>query len=342
MQTKFENETGRHETSRREFLRTSVAGLAGASLVPSLMNAAETTTAAGAMPTRQFGRHPDKISLLGLGGFHIGVGSLSDSESVRLIQEAIDHGVTFLDNAWCYHDGRSEERVGQALQGRRDKVFLMTKHHGREKKVALEHLEDSLRRFKTDRLDLWMFHECVYEQDPDRIFAPGGGIEAATVAKQQGKVRYIGFTGHKYPWIHLKMLAYDYPWDAVLMPLNILDGTFQSFEKWVLPVLLKRGIAALAMKSRASGEILREKIATAEECWRYVAALPVATIVSGIDSLDILRKNLELAKTLKPMAAEERTTVLERTREVALTGKLERFKTSNAFDGPVGRKLYGA
>ncbi|MEK7686684.1 MAG: aldo/keto reductase [Verrucomicrobiota bacterium] len=330
-----------NETSRREFLRASVAGLVGATLVPTLVRSAEAPSSAGTMPMRALGKTGEKVSVLGLGGFHIGVGSLSDNESVRLIQEAIDNGVTFLDNAWCYHDGRSETRVGLALPGRRDRVFLMTKNHGREKNVAMQHLEDSLRRFKTDRIDLWMFHECVYEQDPDRIFASGGGIEAAVLAKQQGKVRYVGFTGHKYPWIHLKMLAYEYPWDAVLMPLNILDGSFQSFEKWVLPVLLKRGIAPLAMKSRASGDILRAGIATPEECWRYVAALPVATIVSGIDSIDILKKNLDLARNLQPMTDEEKVAVLKRTRDVALSGKLERFKTSNAFDGPVGRKLYG-
>ncbi len=335
MHAKSEN-----ETSRRNFLRASAAGLIGATLVPGLVESATAPSSPGPMPMRSFGRHPDKISLLGLGGYHAGVGQLSDPESVRLIQEAIDQGVTFLDNAWCYHDGRSESRVGQALQGRRDRVFVMTKHHGREKAVALQHLEDSLRRLKTDHLDLWMFHECVYEHDPDRIFASGGAIEAADAAREQGKVRYIGFTGHKSPQIHLKMLAYGYPWDAVLMPLNILDGSFQSFEKWVLPVLVKRNIAALAMKSRASGAILGAGVATAEECWRYVAALPVSTIVSGIDSVDILRKNLVLAKTLTPMTSAESAAIRQRTREVALTGKLEPFKTTNDFDGPVGRKLY--
>jgi predicted aldo/keto reductase-like oxidoreductase len=333
-------QTSENEATRRQFLRTTVTGLVGAALVPALVRGADSPAPAGAVPRRPFGRHRDQVSLLGVGGFHIGVGSLSESESVRLIQEAIDQGATFLDNAWCYHDGRSEGRVGQALQGRRDRVFLMTKNHGREKKVALEHLEDSLRRLKTDHLDLWMFHECVYDQDPDRLFAPGGGIEAAELAKQQGKVRYVGFTGHKSTRIHLKMLAYDYPWDAVLMPLNILDGSFESFEQWVLPVLVKRGIAALAMKTRASGTIVRAGIATPEECWRYVTALPVATIVSGMESFDLLRANLTLARTLQPMTAAERAAILQRTREVALTGQHERFKTSRDFDGPVGRKLY--
>jgi len=318
-----------------------MAGLAGAALTPQLISPATAAEAQTPMPTRPLGRSGEKVSLLGLGGFHIGISRLSDEESVRLIREAIDHGVTFMDNAWEYHDGRSETRLGQALQGRRDKVFVMTKHHGRDKQTALNHLEDSLRRLRTDHVDLWMFHECVYDQDPDRIFARGGGIEAAELAKQQGKARYIGFTGHKWPRIHLKMLAYGYPWDAVLMPLNILDGSFRSFEQWVLPVLVKRGIAALAMKTRASGQILRANIATPEECWRYVSALPVTTIVSGMDSLDVLRKNLLLAKTLSPMNDQEKQAILNRTREVALSGKLEPFKTTSAFDGPVGRRLYG-
>jgi len=292
-----------------------------------------------AVPRRPFGKSGETVSLLGVGGFHVGV--CPEPESIRIIQEAIDNGATFLDNAWEYHNGRSEERVGKAIQGRRDKAFVMTKHHGRDRETAMRHLEDSLRRLQTDVIDLWMFHECVYEQDPDRIFASGGGIEAAEQAKQQGKVRHIGFTGHKDPMIHLKMLAYGYPWDAVLMPLNILDGNFKSFEKWVLPVLVKRGIAPLAMKSRASGEIVKSGIATPDECWRYVTALPIATVISGMQSLELLRDNLRLARTLEPMSAGERAAILDRTREIALTGAKERFKTTRAFDGPIGRRLYG-
>jgi predicted aldo/keto reductase-like oxidoreductase len=246
-----------------------------------------------------------------------------------------------MDNAWEYHGGVSEERMGKALVGRRDKVFLMTKHHGRDRKTAMEHLEDSLRRLRTDVIDLWQFHEIVYDADPDMIFAPGGGIEAADLAKKQGKVRYIGFTGHKHHQHHLKMLAYDYPWDAVQMPLNILDGSFESFEKWVLPVLVKRGIGVLAMKTRASGAIVREQVATPEECWRYVTGLPISTVVSGMETIELLRDNLRLARTLQPMSAAEMAAIRERTREVALKGTIERFKTTTAFDGPVGRKLHG-
>lgn len=325
------------EQSRRKFIQTSIAGVAGFSLAAKTL--AQGVVSPVGMPTRTLGRIARKVSLLGMGGYHIGVPE--EAEGIRMIQEAVDEGVTFMDNAWEYHDGRSEERMGRALQGRRDKVYLMTKHHGRGKKTAMQHLEESLRRLRTDVIDLWMFHECVYEEDPDRIFASGGGIEAANLAKEQGKVRHIGFTGHKDPMIHLKMLAYDYPWDAVLMPLNILDGSFKSFEKWVLPVLVKRGIAPLAMKTRASGDIIKAGVASVEDCWRYVAALPVATIVSGMTSLDMFRDNLRLARTLTPMSEEEKAAILARTREVALSGEKERFKTTRAFDGPIGRRLYG-
>ena len=335
----------KEEPNRRQFLKASFAGLAGLSLANQALISAQPQnksnfTQVNGIPYRSFGKTRERVSLLSVGGAHIG--RPSEREGIRIIQEAISEGVNFLDNAWEYHNGRSEERMGKALQrGRREKVFLMSKHHGRDQKTAMKHLEDSLRRLKTDYLDLWMFHECVYDRDPERIFAPGGGIEAAELAKQQGKVRYVGFTGHKWPRIHLKMLAYDYPWDAVLMPLNILDGSFRSFEKWVLPVLSQRGIAALAMKTRASGAILQSGAATVSECWRYVTALPVATIVSGMESLELLRSNLKMARQLKPMAEEEMVAITRRTQELALTGKYELFKTSNSFDGPVGRALYG-
>ncbi|MBI4604223.1 MAG: aldo/keto reductase [Planctomycetes bacterium] len=291
------------------------------------------------MPRRVLGKTGQKVSLLCVGGHHIG--RPDEATAIRIIQEAVDAGATFMDNAWEYHGGASEERMGKALKGRRDKVFLMTKHHGRDKATAMGHLEDSLRRLGTDVIDLWQFHEIVYDADPDMIFAPGGGIEAADLAKKQGKVRYVGFTGHKHPQILLKMLAYEYPWDAVQMPLNILDGSFQSFEKWVLPVLVRRGIGVLAMKTRSSGAMLREKAATAEECWRYVTGLPVSTVVSGMESLELLRDNLRMARTLKPMSPEEMEAARQRTREAALKGAIERYKTSTAFDGPVGRKLHG-
>lgn len=318
-------------------MQTSIAGAAGLSLAGSL----KAQTGISAMPTRKFGRLDRRVSLLGLGGYHIGVPE--EAEGIRIVQEAVDEGVTFMDNAWEYNRGVSEERMGKALEGegRREKVFLMTKHHGRDKKTAMEHLEDSLRRLRTDVIDLWMFHECVYDEDPDRIFSTGGGIEAADLAKAQGKVRHIGFTGHKDPQIHLKMLAYRYPWDAVLMPLNVLDGNFKSFEKWVLPVLVQRGIAPLAMKTRAGGDIINHGIASIEECWRYVAGLPVSSIVSGMRSLTELRDNLRMARELNPMSAEEKQEVLSRTRAVAMSGVRERFKTTTVYDSRIGKDLYG-
>ena len=335
----------KEEPTRRQFLKASFAGLAGISLANHSLNSnkhqsTSDLTEVNGIPYRSFGKTRERVSLLAVGGHHIG--RPTESEGIRIIQEAIAEGVNFLDNAWEYHDGRSEERMGKALQGgRRDQVFLMTLHHGRDKKTAMKHLEDSLGRLKTDYLDLWMFHECVYDQDPERIFAPEGAIEAAELAKQQGKARYIGFTGHKWPRIHLKMIAYDYPWDAVLMPLNIFDGSFRSFEKWVLPVLSQRGIAALAMKTRASGAILQSGTATVSECWRYVTAVAIATVVSGMESPELLRSNLEMARQLQPMTEEEMVAIRRRTQELALTGKYELFKTSNRFDGPVGRALYG-
>jgi len=332
----------RPSLNRRQFMQASALGLVGSTVGSKTVAAEPSPQPSQTMPMRSFGNTGEKLSLLGMGGAHIGSGRLSDQQAADLVREAINGGVTFMDNAWEYGGGRCEERMGLALtEGYRDRVFLMTKHHGRDKETAMAHLEDSLRRLKTDRIDLWMFHECVYDQDPDRIFSSGGGIEAAELAKQQGKVRYVGFTGHKWPRIHLKMLAYEYPWDAVVLPLNILDGSYRSFEQWVLPVLVQRGIAPLAIKSRAAGDIVKNGTATPEECWRYVASLPVASIISGMENFDLLRKNLMFAKTLAPMTPTERTDILSRTQEVALSGRLERFKSTTDFDGRVGRGLYG-
>jgi aryl-alcohol dehydrogenase-like predicted oxidoreductase len=328
-------------TTRRRFLESSVAGILGAAAAPGLAAwSRESSSSKRAMPYRMLGGTGEKVSLLCVGGHHIG--RPDEATAIRIIQEAVDHGVNFMDNAWEYHGGASEERMGKALKGRRDRVFLMTKHHGRQdRKTAMEHLEDSLRRLKTEVIDLWQFHEVVYDDDPDMIFSPGGAIEAADLAKKQGKVRYVGFTGHKKPEIHLKMLAYGYPWDAVQMPLNVLDASFRSFEQWVLPVLVRRKIGVLAMKTRAAGRIVTEGIATAEECWRYVTALSISTVVSGMESLELLRDNVRLATTLEPMTAEEMKEIRGRVEKVAMTGDVEKFKTSRRFDGPVGRRIHG-
>ncbi len=324
--------------NRRDFLRQSAAGLCVAGLTGAVYSAASQTN----VPLRTLGKTGQKVSMLGLGGHHIGR-IRDDQESIRLIQTAIDLGVTFLDNAWEYHNGRSEELMGRALARNqyREKAFLMTKHHGRDKKTALQHLEDSLRRLKTDVIDLWQFHEIVYENDPDMIFAPGGGIEAAYQAKKQGKVRYIGFTGHKDPNYHLKMLAYGYPWDAVQMPLNVLDAHFKSFEQHVLPVLLYRKIGVIAMKTQASGYVLRSGAAKTKEALEYVWSLPVSTIVSGMDSLEYLRQNVQFARQFQPLTEQAKQTLLAKSKAAALTGENEPFKTTRRFDGPIGRKLHG-
>lgn len=325
-------------TTRRDFLKQTSAGLLTAAAAgPAL---AQGESAAG-FPTRAMGRSGEQISLLGIGGFHVGTFD-DEKDAIRLLHEAVDMGVTFMDNAWEYHDGRSEEIMGKALQGQyREKAFLMTKHHGRDKKTAMQHLDDSLRRLKTDVIDLWQFHEIVYPKDAEMIFADGGGIEAAIQAKESGKVRYIGFTGHKDPEYFLQMLDHDYLWDAVQMPLNAFDPHYKSFEKTILPILLERQIGVLAMKTLGSRILLDSNKITAEEALRYAMSLPVSTVISGITSLDELRKNAEVARTLKPMTMAERTALLERTREAAVTGEYELYKSTNRFNGPVGRKLHG-
>ena len=205
-----------------------------------------------------------------------------------------------MDNAYDYGDGEAEIRMGKAIQGKRQRVFLMTKHHGRDKKTAMRHLEASLRRLQTDHLDLWQFHEIVYETDPDWIFSPNGGIEAAYLAKKQGKVRYIGFTGHHNPAYHLKMLSKPYEWDTVQMPLNVMDPHYRSFEKQVLPVLVERNIGAIAMKSMASGNVLKPKVVSPIEALHYVMSLPVSTVCTGCDSLETLEQAVRAAVSFKP------------------------------------------
>ncbi|HEY8461374.1 MAG TPA: aldo/keto reductase, partial [Blastocatellia bacterium] len=234
---------------------------------------------------RPFGRTGVEVTAIGFGGYHLGL-IKDDNEAIRLLHESIDAGITFLDNAWEYHDGRSEDLMGRAIHDRRDKVFLMTKvcSHGRDRHVAMQQLEDSLRRLKTDYLDLWQVHEVVYDNEPELHFAEGGVIEALEQAKREGKVRFVGFTGHKSPEIHLKMLTYDYPFDACQMPLNCFDATFRSFEQRVLPELERRGIAAIGMKSLGGeGAMVRAGVVTAEEALRYAMSLPIATLVSGIE-----------------------------------------------------------
>ena len=299
--------------------------------------------AQGEIPRRALGRTGVEVSALALGGYHLGLAK-SEREAVRIIHEAIDNGVDFMDNAWEYHEGRSEELMGKALaDGRRQKVFLMTKvcTHGRDKKVAMRQLHESLRRLKTDHIDLWQVHEVIHENDPDLHFAKGGVIEALAEAQRAGKVRFVGFTGHKDPAIHLKMLSHDYPFDTVQMPLNCFDATFRSFEQQVLPEVLRRGIAPLGMKSMCGeGQPVRRRVVTPAEALRYAMSLPVAATVSGIDSIKILRQNLRIAQNFEPMTAKEMQALRTRCAAEAADGHLELYKSSKHFDGPPGRKQH--
>ena len=299
--------------------------------------------AAGAVPTRALGKTGIQVSALCFGGAHWGR-TKDDAEAIRILHEAIEAGITFLDNAWEYNGGRSEELMGKALQGRRQQVVLMTKlcSHGRDKKVALQQLDDSLRRLKTDYLDLWQIHEVIYEDDPDRHFVPGGAADALLEAKRQGKVRFIGFTGHKHPSIHLKMLAHDFPFDTCQMPLNVFDGTYRSFEQEVLPVLHQRGIAPLGMKSLSgNAEAVKQGIVTVEEALRYVLSLPIASLVSGIDSRKVLQQNLDIVRRFTPMTVAEMETLRARVARYAKDGRFERFKSTSDYDGRIGREQHG-
>jgi aryl-alcohol dehydrogenase-like predicted oxidoreductase len=336
------------EPDRRDFL--GVAGLVGAGVALATATALDAEAAAPPVqrtgqqiPRKAFGRTREQVSCIGIGGYSLGsVPSLK--EAIAIVHEAVDAGVNFFDNAWEYHDGKSEEWMGQALKGRRDKVFLMTKvcTHGRDKKVAMKMLEESLKRLRTDHLDLWQVHECVYDNDPERHFARGGVIEALDEAKKAGKVRYVGFTGHKDPSIHLKMLSYKYPFDAVQMPLNAFDASYRSFEKKVLPEVNKRGMAALGMKSMGgNGQPITQGVVTAEEALRYAMSLPVATTISGIDSLAVLRQNLGVARGFKPMSAEEMDALRKRCATAAGDGHLELYKSTMKYDGDLGRTQHG-
>ena len=297
----------------------------------------------GPIPRRAFGRYADQVSILGIGGYHLGdVGTIR--ESTRIIHAAIDAGINFLDNAWEYHDGDSEDRMGRAITDRRDSVFLMTKvcTHGRDAKVAMRQLEQSLRRLRTDYLDLWQIHECVYYDDPDRHFARGGVVEALEHAKTQGKVRYVGFTGHKDPDIHLRMLARDFPFDACQLPLNGFDASFRSFQTRVLPELTKRGIAAIGMKSLGGdGRAVSKKAARVEDAMRYAMSLPVCTTVSGIDSMRVLRQNIRIATRFTPMTDDQQRAYERDLAAVADDGRFELYKSTAMHEGEVGRKQHG-
>jgi uncharacterized protein len=317
---------------RRHFLKTAAVGTLMTSLSSQFAHAAD-----GSIPTRTLGRSGEKVSMVGLGGFHIGMQS-DEQESIRIIRTALDSGINFLDNCWDYNGGQSEIRMGKALrEGYRQKAFLMTKIDGRTKNAASQQIEESLRRLQTDRIDLLQFHEIIRDTDPDRVFAEGGGMEAALGAKRQGKVRYIGFTGHKSPDIHLKMLqtasAHQFTFDAVQMPLNVMDAHYESFEKKVLPVLVKDGIGVLGMKPMGDKIILQSQTATPLECLHYAMNLPTSVVITGCDSLKILQQALDAARSFKPMSQEEVASLLAKSAPAASKGAYEHYKTSHDFDG---------
>jgi predicted aldo/keto reductase-like oxidoreductase len=320
--------------TRRQFLETA----AGASILASFPPYASAAEAKGEVPRRTLGRTGEKISAVGIGGFHLGKPELQESESIRIIRSAIDNGINFLDNCWDYNDGQSEIRMGKALHdGYRQRAFLMTKIDGRDKKSAARQIEESLRRLQTDRIDLLQFHEIIRMNDPDRVFAAGGAMEAALEAKKAGKIRYIGFTGHKSPDIHLKMLnaaaSHQFHFDTVQMPLNVMDAHYNSFEKKVLPVLVKDDIGVLGMKPMGDHIILESKTVTPVECLHYAMNLPTSVVITGCDSMQILEQALNAARTFRPMKSNEIEALLAKTSQAAQQGKYELYKTTHNFDG---------
>lgn len=298
---------------------------------------AQNATRSGDMIYRTLGRTNEKVSAIGLGGHHIGR-QKDEQDSIKIIHSAIDRGINFMDNCWDYHDGGSEVRMGKALRdGYRQKVFLMTKIDGRTKQAAAKQIDESLQRLQTDHVDLMQFHEVLRMEDPDRIFAPGGAMEAMLEAQKAGKVRYIGFTGHKDPLVHLRMLEVadqnGFRFDTVQMPLNVMDAHFRSFGHQVLPVLVKNQIGVLGMKSMGDQIILKSNTVKPIECLHYAMNLPTSVVITGIDSLQILDQAFEAARTFQPMSQEQVSALLARTTQAAAKGQYELFKTTNHFDG---------
>jgi predicted aldo/keto reductase-like oxidoreductase len=342
------------EINRRNFLKKTSRSLAlgvaaGQGIFRPIAAAAQAVTAlseqrrptetrSGDMLYRTLGRSKEKISVIGLGGYHIGKPQLSEADGIKIIRSAIDRGITFMDNCWDYNNGNSEVRMGKALQdGYRQKVFLMTKIDGRTKREAARQMDESLKRLQTDHIDLLQHHEVIRPEDPDRIFGEGGAQEAMLEARKAGKIRYIGFTGHKDPSIHLRMLETaaknHFHFDAVQMPLNVMDAHFRSFEDQVLPVLLKNEIGVEAMKTFGDDYILRSKTVQPIEALHYSMTLPTSVVITGIDNLQVLDQAIEAARTFKPMTKEEIVSLLGRTREAAAQGQFELYKISQRFDG---------
>ena len=328
-------------TTRRRFLEVATATVMSAGLKPhAWATEPNKDVANNGVPLRTLGHTGEKVSMVGLGGYHIGQSGLSADEGIRIVRAALDQGINFLDNCWDYNDGESELRMGRALRdGYRQKAFLMTKIDGQTKAAATSQINDSLKRLQTDRIDLLQFHEVIRDDDPDRIFAAGGSLEAVLEAKKAGKIRYIGFTGHKSPDIHLKMLAtasvHNFEFDSVQMPLNVMDHHFNSFEAKVLPVLRKQNIGVLGMKSMGDKLILQSKTVTPVECLHYAMNLPTSVVITGCESMQILQQALDAARSFRPLAKEQLTALLAKTAKAAVSGEFELYKTSHNFDGTV-------
>ncbi len=286
---------------------------------------------------RALGKTGETVSAIGLGGYHLGFPP-DPAIAIQIVRGAIDRGVTFMDNCWDYHLGESERRMGIALRdGNRQKVFLMTKFDGRTRDATARQIDESLQRLQTDHIDLIQYHENIRLEDPDRFFAAGGPLEALMEAKQAGKIRYIGFTGHKDPLVHLRMLEeadhHNFQFDTCQMPLNVMDAHFRSFERMVLPKLVEQGIGVLGMKSMGDGNVLRSGSVTPVECLHYALNLPASVVITGCESIAILDQAIEAADTFRPMKPAEVSALLARTKDAAMSGQFEPFKTTPQFDG---------
>jgi predicted aldo/keto reductase-like oxidoreductase len=313
--------------NRRQFLKAAMIS----ALVPVELMGCDASARVGEMQYRTLGHTGENVSIVGVGGDHIGVPKVTKEESQRIIRTAIDNGINFMDNCWCYHDGQSEIRMGNALRnGYRQKVFLMTKLDGRDAKSANSQLDQSLRRLQTDHLDLVQFHAVGRMDDPEKIFASGGAFESIIKARQAGKVRYIGFTGHKSPEVHLHMLNMafrnNFLFDTVQMPLNAMDAHYDSFAMLVVPVLLQHNIGVLGMKPLGGSAVLRSGVLGAAECLRYAMSLPTSVVITGCDSMPTLQQAINVARTFRPMTDEERTALLARTAPLAKNGEFEPYK----------------
>jgi len=334
---KIEDASGKREVGRREFLEFASAGVIAGALHAAFPPPNAWAEIKNGIPYRVLGRTSEKVSLVGIGGYHLGK-QVDPHESIAIIHKTLDEGINFLDNCWDYNGGESEVRMGKALRnGYREKAFLMTKIDGRNKAAAASQLEESLRRLQTDHIDLLQFHEVIRDTDPERIFAEGGAFEAVAAAKKAGKVRFIGFTGHKSPEIHLKMLAtaaeHHFSFDTVQMPLNVMDAHYDSFEKKVLPTLVKDNVGVLGMKPMGDHFILDTKTVTPIECLHYAMNLPTSVVITGCDSMTILDQALQAVRTFKPLAESQVSALLAKTASAAQAGKFELYKTSHHFDG---------